>query len=124
MSEFDFWQHWAVDLDDTAFATAWAALGVAAASGARRDSPKAVLLKALQRAHKQQHQVPWAFPPSPAGSTRKASALALIADTAPQDWVQAWIEAVPQTRDDDPSRRDCASPRPLARNPRCPGCAC
>ena len=52
MSKFDFWQHWGADLDDSAFANAWAALGIVAAAAARRETPRAVLANALERARK------------------------------------------------------------------------
>ena len=46
MSQFDFWQRWGAGLDDTQFANAWAALGVAGSRGA--STPREVLEARMQ----------------------------------------------------------------------------
>lgn len=86
MSEFDFWQRWGIDLSDTSFANAWAALGIAAAARGARAKPSVVVARALRTALRSDGRVPWAFPPT----SRFRSEPALVRKTTPEDWAHAW----------------------------------
>jgi hypothetical protein len=109
MSEFDFWQRWGVDLDDTQFANAWCALGIVFAAGTRQDAPKTVAAKVLKQSRQLGNQAAWAFPQASLSTGRKASISTLLADTKPRDWVEAWVEAVQPLADDERPRLRIAS---------------
>jgi hypothetical protein len=98
MSEFDFWQRWGIDLDDTAFANAWAALGVAAAAGRRRDSPKDTIAKALHAARELEGRLPWAFPLAGGKMASVRREPALVRDTSPEDWAAVGLGAAREPR--------------------------
>ena len=82
MSQFDFWQQWGAQLDDTQFANAWAALGVA--WNRNLDSPRDALEHRFDIPAG--YRVPWRFPPGDPSAD-------LIAGTTPLEWAAAWSEA-------------------------------
>lgn len=100
MSQFDFWQRWGFDLNDAEFACAWAALGVAAAAtsdertwGKRRETPAAIVARAIGRSGISESRLPWAFPPVAQHSDAPRREPPLVQGTSPQDWARAWADA-------------------------------
>jgi hypothetical protein len=100
VSQFDFWQQWGAQLDDTQFANAWAALGVV--WNRSLDSPRDALAHSFMIPPG--YRVPWRFP-------RGGPASDLIAGTTPFEWAAAWSEmavgrelrlAVSDAPDDEP----------------------
>jgi hypothetical protein len=81
VSQFDFWQQWGAQLDDTQFANAWAALGVVWNRGL--DSPREALEHSFMIPPG--YRVPWRFP-------REDASADLIAGTTPLEWAAAWSE--------------------------------
>lgn len=94
MGEFDWWQRWGIDLDDTSFANAWAALGVAAAARGPRGLPHEVVARAMLTASRSEGRVPWAFPLANASR----SVPALVRRTLPEDWTRAWAAVADEPR--------------------------
>jgi hypothetical protein len=99
MSAFDFWQRWGIDLDDTTFANAWAALGVAAAARRRqRVTPIERLGEVFEAAQAEGGLMPWTFPDP--GSARREPVL--VRGTTPYHWAAAWNQQVKTENDRDP----------------------
>lgn len=100
MTEFDFWQRWAIDLSDAAFANAWAALGILTAAGrGRAGRVQTTLSDALERSRQNDNLIPWAFPgvPRDASASRRLPRSAfrsLIARTSPEELASAWTQVI------------------------------
>ena len=93
MSQFDYWQSWGAELNDTEFANAWAALGVVWADmqlgRARGATPRLGLAKIITPGPAPQELL-WKFPEAP-------RAQELIGGTQPREWAVAWSETAGNT---------------------------
>jgi hypothetical protein len=89
VSEFDLWRRWGIDLDDTMFANAWAALGIALAAGKRRATLPDVM-RAVLSARNADDLVPWAFPVNERGTASERHLPRLVSGTSPVDWANVW----------------------------------
>lgn len=104
MSDFDFWQRWAIDLDDGTFANAWAALGVAAVGRRRRnETPVDRIGRAIEIARATGRHLRWVFP----DPGRMRHEPALVRGTTPYDWAAAWVEQVKADIDPDANIPKC-----------------
>ncbi len=83
MTKFDYWQRWGIDLDDTSFANAWAALGVAWPYLRNTRNFTTALEQALEVHTSPGPRLSWSFPVEPRGATDPRLAPA-------EEWAEAW----------------------------------